>query len=296
MNIGFIGCGKMGGALIQGVIQNAQNKGIKNIDNIAISASSFENALAFCKNNSQGQRTIDFEHPKGYVSKQNVNITLVPCSNYEIAKKCSVVFLAIKPGLLPCVLKQINLPSSSVLVSMAAGVNTKAILSYLYPRDDWPPHTKIIRIMPNVAACIMQSMTGVYCNEYVEKQDKDVVIPLLECCGKVDLIKEDLMDALTAISGSGVAYCFMFMDALCDAAVRFGLSKQKAFLYAAQTLKGAADMVLLTKDTPANLKDSVCSPKGTTIEAVAKLEEKGFRSCIIEAATACYKKSLNMTK
>jgi len=159
-----------------------------------------------------------------------------------------------------------------------------------------------VRLMPNLPASVMAGMialardkenvliTDVYSERVAFVKD------FLSEAGKIEEVPETLMDAVTAVSGSGPAYGFMFIEALADAAVKLGMPRNQAYVYAAQTLKGAAEMVLQTGTHPAMLKDGVCSPAGTTIAAVAKLEECGFRNAVIAATEAAYEKSVSLGK
>ena len=128
----------------------------------------------------------------------------------------------------------------------------------------------------------------------ISAEEKATVKALLAKAGTVEEVSEKLMDCVTGISGSGPAYGFVFIEALADAAVKLGMPRNQAYIYAAQTLKGAAAMVLETKQHPASLKDGVCSPGGTTIAAVEKLEELGFRNAVIKAAVAATERSMEM--
>lgn len=156
------------------------------------------------------------------------------------------------------------------------------------------PH--IIRIMPNIPATVGEAMIALTPSPDVKKEDVDTVLALLSSAGKVEQVAEKLMDGVTAVSGSGPAYAFLFIEALADAAVRFGMPRKQAYVYAAQTLKGAAAMFLEDGRSVSELKDAVCSPAGTTIEGVISLERHGFRSAVIEAATAAYNKSVELGK
>ena len=171
-------------------------------------------------------------------------------------------------------------------MSMAAGLKIASIREACAVADavQW------VRIMPNLPAVVGEAMIGL-CGaaETLEK-----VKTLLSAAGKVEIVEEKLMDAVTAISGSGPAYCFLFIEALADAAVKLGMNRQQAYIYAAQTLRGAATMQLETGRHPADLKDGVCSPAGTTIAAVEALEQKGFRSAVMAAATAAYNRSVEL--
>ena len=188
----------------------------------------------------------------------------------------------------------------SVLISIVAGIQIESLENMLYSALPLETEEKralpIIRLMPNVSVLVEEGMIAFSSNDAVQPKEKDFVIDILEKTGKIELVPENLMDAVTAISGSGPAYGFLFIEALADAAVLLGIPRKQAYIYAAQTLKGAAEMVLETGEQPGVLKDSVCSPGGTTIEAVKKLEEKGFRSAIMEAAEAAFKKSRSLGK
>ena len=156
-------------------------------------------------------------------------------------------------------------------------------------------NVSFIRIMPNIPAIAGQAMIAICADpsepEAVTEKNVAIVSKLLSHAEQVDQVHEKMMDAVTAISGSGPAYAFMFIEALADAAVRMGMSRRQAYIYASQTLKGAAEMQLMTGSQPGELKDAVCSPAGTTIEAVKVLEDRGFRSAIMNAAEAAYEKA-----
>ena len=141
--------------------------------------------------------------------------------------------------------------------------------------------------MPNTPALVGEGMTGVSPNPLVEQDDLEKALELLSALGKTAVVPETMMDAVVAVSGSAPAYIFMMIEAMADGAVRLGMSRALAYKFAAQTVLGSAKMVLETEKHPGELKDMVCSPAGTTIEAVRVLENMGFRSCLIEAMDAC---------
>ena len=130
-------------------------------------------------------------------------------------------------------------------------------------------------------------MTAACANEYVTEEEKTYAMKILGAFGKVELVPERLIDAVVAVSGSSPAYVFMFIEAMADAAVAEGMPRAQAYQFAAQAVYGSAKMVLETGKHPAELKDMVCSPAGTTIEAVRVLEKEGFRSAVMEAMKAC---------
>jgi pyrroline-5-carboxylate reductase len=137
-------------------------------------------------------------------------------------------------------------------------------------------------------------MTGMCMNPYVKEEEACEVTKIFESFGRVEIVDEKLIDAVVGVSGSSPAYVYMFIEALADAAVLGGIPREKAYTFAAQAVLGSAKMVLETKEHPGKLKDAVCSPAGTTIEAVRILEEKGLRSAVIEAANAAVEVSKKM--
>ena len=146
---------------------------------------------------------------------------------------------------------------------------------------------KIVRTMPNTPALVGEGMTAACVNQYVTEEEKEYALRILSSFGKVELVPEHLIDAVVAVSGSAPAYVFMFIEAMADAAVAEGMPRAQAYAFAATVERCVAKMVLETGKHPGELKDMVCSPAGTTIEAVRVLEEKGFRSAVIEAMRAC---------
>lgn len=227
--------------------------------------------------------------------KAQVLADLLACTvaetNAEVVHKAAIVFLAVKPIFLLEVLEEAAqaakdaLCVSQIFVSMAAGVSLETM------RDTLGENAKIIRIMPNIPITVEEGVIALCATKNVSMAEIAEVSQIMEKAGLVETVEERLLRGITAISGSGPAYGFIFIEALADAAVRFGIPRENAIRYAAQTLKGAASMVLETGLHPAALKDMVCSPAGTTIEAVHVLEEEGFRSAIQKAAYAAYQKS-----
>jgi pyrroline-5-carboxylate reductase len=208
--------------------------------------------------------------------------------NVSLVLQSDVVFLAVKPSQLPYVLSEISpYCAGKVLVSVAAGVTLASVRGMI---ENTVP-AALVRVMPNIAAGVGEGMTALA----VEKGGREaeeaaaLVRELLSPGGPVERVDEGLMNCVTALSGSGPAYGFIFIEALADAAVSLGMPREKAYIFAAQTLKGASALVLESGRHPAALKDAVCSPAGTTIEAVRVLESGAFRSIIIEAvrSAAC---------
>ena len=209
--------------------------------------------------------------------------------NQEIAK-ADMIFLAVKPVYCEQVLREIKdkLTKDRIIVSIAAG-KTMAWLEEQLGKD-----TKIVRTMPNTPALVGEGITAVCPNEQVTDKELTQVCEVLESFGKAEVIKESMMDAVIAVSGSSPAYVFMFIEAMADAAVAEGMPRAQAYRFAAQSVLGSAKMVLETGKHPGELKDMVCSPAGTTIEAVRVLEQTGFRGSVMECMKACADKSRNM--
>ena len=177
-----------------------------------------------------------------------------------------------------------------VLVSMAAGVKTDKIAAM--SGGDYP----IIRIMPNIAASVGEAMILCTANEIATKAEIERFRSLMSKAGIIDMLDEKLFDAGCALSGSGPAFVFMFIEALADGGVACGLMRDKAINLAVQTVVGSAKLLQQTKEHPAALKDAVCSPAGTTIEGVAALENGGLRAATVNAVKAAYNRSVELGK
>ena len=208
-------------------------------------------------------------------------------SNKEAAAGSDYVIMAVKPQIYEAVLPELKsaLSPNTVVISIAPGKT----LSYLEER--LLPETKVVRLMPNTPALVGEGCTGVCRNKNVSEEEFSFVMKMLMGFGKAFEVKESQMDAVVAVSGSSPAYVFMLIDAMADGAVAEGLDRATAIKMAAQAVLGSAKMVLETGKHPGQLKDMVCSPAGTTIDAVAVLEEAGFRGSVIDAMSACAEKS-----
>ena len=150
--------------------------------------------------------------------------------------------------------------------------------------------------MPNTPAMVLEAMSALTPNEFVTAEELQTITEIFESFGKAEIVPESLMDAVTGVSGSSPAYVYLFIEAMADAAVADGMPRAQAYKFAAQAVYGSAKMVLETGRHPGELKDAVCSPGGTTIAAVAKLEEKGLRDAVISAQRCCVAKSKDMGK
>ena len=179
---------------------------------------------------------------------------------------------------------------ASLVVSIAAGITLDQLARAL------GHDRKIIRAMPNTPALVNAGMTSVTPNALVTPEDTADVLNIFRCFGEAEVIAEPMIHPVVGVSGSSPAYVFMFIEAMADAAVLGGMPRAQAYKFAAQAVMGSAKMVLETGEHPGTLKDMVCSPGGTTIEAVRVLEEKGFRAAVIEAMTKCMEKSEKLSK
>lgn len=261
MLIGFIGLGNMARAMIGGII----DKGVASPDEIMGSA--------------RTQETCD-------KVKREFDI-FTTTDNLKVATSVDILVLAVKPQMFADVLPGLNgvIKKDAVVVSIAAGKTLKDISGY------FGSGTKIVRLMPNTPAMVGAGITAVTPNENVKKDELDKVLKMCESFGNYEIIPEKNMDAFCAIAGSSPAYAFMYIEALADAGVKAGLPRAQAYRAAAQSTLGSAKLVLDTGKHPGVLKDMVCSPGGTTIEAVQVLEEAGFRAAVMDAVEACVEKA-----
>ncbi len=232
---------------------------------------------------------IDREKLLKLAEKTGVNIS---SSNKKVVETCPIIILAVKPNSYPSVLNEIkdSLNENHILISIAAGISIE------YIRKKTQGQCKIVRVMPNTPALVGEGAI-VVCKEHdLDEKQKRIVFEILSSLGMVQEVEEKYINAVTAISGSSPAYVYMFIEALADGGVMMGLSREQAYTLAAQAVLGAARMVLESQEHPGVLKDMVCSPGGTTIEAVYALEQKGFRGIIMEAVKKCAEKEKAMNK
>lgn len=264
MKIGFVGCGNMAKAIIQGILE----KGLVKAEDITASDKLEKVADAASK-------------------KLGIHGTT---SNIDAVTGADVIVLAVKPQFLEEVIADIRntVSENQLIISIAAG-KTMAWLDERFGKE-----VKLVRCMPNVAALVGEAMTSVSCNSLVTEEEQKTACELIGSFGRYEIVTENLMDAVIAVSGSSPAYVFMFIEAMADAAVAEGMPRDKAYQFAAQSVLGSAKMILETGKHPGELKDMVCSPAGTTIAAVKVLEEKGFRSAVIEAMEACAEKNRSL--
>jgi len=206
--------------------------------------------------------------------------------NRDAASRADVVVLAVKPQILDGVMKELSPALAGKLVlSIAAGV-TIAHLARLAPKG-----ARFVRVMPNTPVLVREGVSALSFGDGVSAQDQQLARRLFEAVGRAVVVEEKLMDAVTGLSGSGPAYVFMAIEALADGGVKMGLPRTVADLLAAQTVLGAARMVLETGEHPAKLKDRVASPGGTTIAGLHRLEQGGLRAALMAAVEAAAKRS-----
>ncbi len=265
MTIGFIGLGNMAKAMIGGIIR----------ENIVSGGSIL------------GYDTMDM------VCNQVAEMygIGIGSSNNDVASKADVLILAVKPQVIEDVIKDMasSVDEDTLVISIAPGKS----LSLLQERFavESGRKVRIIRCMPNTPALVGEGMTGYCVNEYVTEEDRKTGVSILSAFSKAEEVPEKLIPAVTSISGSSPAYVFILIEAMADQAVADGMPRAQAYKFAAQAVLGSAKMVLETGKHPGELKDMVCSPAGTTIEAVKVLEREGFRAAIEDAMEACTEKA-----
>lgn len=264
--IGFIGSGNMCTAMIGGILN----------------AKLIENNKIICSDHSDEKLEM--------ISKKYAVLTTK--DNQEVAKKADILVLSVKPQFYDIVIKEIKtvVKNDVIIVTIAAGQKIDRI-KYLFGNE-----IKVVRVMPNTPALVGEGMSAICPCPMISPEEEALICNIFNSFGKCEIIPENLMDVVTGVSGSSPAYIFMLIEAMADIAVAEGMQRDKAYKFAAQTVLGSAKMVLETKEHPGELKDMVCSPGGTTIEGVLKLEETGFRTSIQTAIQAAIKKSIDMGK
>jgi pyrroline-5-carboxylate reductase len=260
--IAFIGAGNMGEAIISGLIVSGSSKP-QNI----ICTDVRESRLDEIK------------------SEYGVRVT---ANNMEAVEASDIIVYAVKPQIMATVLEETadKLDMSKLVISIAAGVPMTAIESCLN-KD-----LRLIRVMPNIAAAVKEAASAIAAGGHATDEDVDLAMEIFNSIGKSVFLKENyLMDAVTGLSGSGPAYIFLIVDALADAGVKMGLSREEALFLSTQTVLGAAKLLMETHEHPGQLKDKVTSPGGTAIAGLAMLEEGGLRTTLIRGVEAATNRS-----
>jgi pyrroline-5-carboxylate reductase len=209
-------------------------------------------------------------------------------SNVEAVSQAEIIIYAVKPQIMARVLNETakKLDMSKLIISIAAGVPMEAIESCLNKQ------LRLIRVMPNIAAAVKEAATAVAAGKHASEEDIKLAMAIFDSIGKSVFIGENyLMDAITGLSGSGPAYIFLIVEAMADAGVKVGLSRQEALFLSAQTVLGAAKMLIETQEHPGQLRDKVTSPGGTAIAGLATLEEGGLRTTLIHAVEVATNRS-----
>ena len=262
--IGFIGCGNMGSAMVGGLIKS----GFQKKEDIIVSART-QASVDKIKNSFDVFGTTD---------------------NKYVAKNSDIVVFAVKPNMYKNVVEEVKeeLTKDKLIITIAAGISISNMEEWL------GSDAKIIRTMPNTPALVGEAMSGVCPNKNVSEEELKFTLDMFSSFGeRVEHAEKDF-HAFTGLCGSSPAYVFMFIEAMADGAVKMGIPRAKAYKMAAQSVLGSSKMVLETGKHPGELKDMVCSPAGTTIEAVEVLESLGFRNAAMQAVIKCSEKSKNM--
>lgn len=266
INIGFIGTGYMGTAMVEGIVKTAVIR-------------------------PENVRVYDIDKAKTGALNSRLGVAASP-SVEDVVEKSDVIILAVKPNVVKPVLESCRpgLNREKILISIAAGIPLKTYTEAV------GSDRKIIRAIPNTPAVIGEGMTLISFDKNINDSDLSTVKAILGCMSKVEILDEKLMSEVIALTSSSPAYVFMFIEAMADAAVLSGIPRNLAYKLAAQAVQGSARMVLETGKHPGELKDQVCSPAGTTIEAVKALEKNGFRYSVMNAMEECTRRARELGK
>jgi len=265
-NLGFIGAGNMSRGIINGVL----SAGLVAPECVVVS-------------------DIDQSQRESLAAAHKIGVFY---SNCEVASRADILFLSIKPQVYHAVIAEIkdSVRPNAIVVILAAGESLVSVRAKFGAKD-----IKLVKVMPNLPAQVNAGMTAICaedsCPEYAVAQ----LLAIFNKIGKAEVIPEHLFDAFTAVAGSSPAYVFMMIEAMADAGVKHGLSRSQAIEFSTQAVLGAAMMVQKAGQHPAMLRDSVCTPGGTTIDAVCELEKHGFRDAIIACVDACVQKYRELT-
>jgi len=265
--IGFIGAGNMAEALINGLISSKLFKS----NQILIT---------------------DVVKKRADHIKSTYKVNIAP-DNKLLSKESDIIVLSVKPAQVAKVVSEIKtaITSKKILISIAAGIPTTLISKLLKKKS------KIVRVMPNTPALVLAGASVLYCNENLTDKEKEKVKGIFESVGIAHIIEDEgLLNSVTGLSGSGPAYVSIFIEALADGGVKMGLPRDLAHKLAAQTVFGSAKMIIEGDAHPAQFKDKVSSPGGTTIEGIHHLEKGGFRSSTISAVEAATRRSKELSK
>jgi len=262
MKVGFIGGGNLGSSLVRGLLKSGALKA----KDIIVS---------------------DLDESKlKELNKLGIKTT---ADNKKLVKDCDAVFIAVRPDIVEAVLKEVeDISKDKLFVSVAARVSTKFIEARTKAR--------VIRVMPNICGAVAEMASCFSLGGRATPKDEELVERLLGNVGTIFKVEEKLMDAVTELSGSGPAYFYLFIKALQEAGVELGLSSEVALKLAAQTAKGAGEMVLMAGGSPDDLIKQVCTPKGTTIEGIKVLENRKVAEAIKETVKAAAKRAKELSR
>jgi len=263
-NIGFVGAGNMAGALIKGLLHSGT------VNPAQIQASDVRE-----------ERLAELAAAHAIATTND---------NAKLAAWADIVVLAVKPQVIDKVMGPIAkaIRPHALFVSIAAGVPIESLESRL------PPGTRVVRTMPNTAAIALAGATAIAPGTHASNEDLEIARQLFEATGRVVMLDESLLDAVTGLSGSGPAYIMLIIEALADGGVKVGLHRETALLLAAQTVYGSAKLLLETGEHPGRIKDSVTSPGGTAIAGLHTLEAGGLRTTLIDAVESATRRSIEL--
>ena len=259
--VGFIGTGNMGEALIHGLLHGH-----------------------LCRPEQIICSDVRPERLKAIREASGVRGT---SHNVEVVKQADIIILSVKPQIMKQVIEEITkyLDLSKLIISIAAGVPLETIESCAQKE------LKLVRVMPNICVSVREGASAIAAGKHIHKEDLMIAKAIFDSVGKSLFIEENLLDAVTGLSGSGPAYIFLMIDALADAGVKVGLSRSDSLILASQTVLGAAKMLIETGEHPGKLKDMVTSPGGTAIAGLHTLEEGGVRTTLINAVEVATQRS-----
>ncbi len=261
MKLGIVGFGNMAEAILGGILESGF------VSKEDVTASGKDDAMLAKASEKYG-----------------INVERDNC---KVVDSADVILLSVKPQILADVISEIKEVCSAdkLIISIVAG-KTQAWLA-----ENFGCSHKVVRCMPNTPALVGEGCTGICFSDSVTGDEKEFALKMFNCVGKAIEVPEKLMDVVVGVSGSAPAYVFMFIEAMADGAVAMGMPRPQAYEFAAQAVLGSAKLMLETGKHPGELKDMVCSPGGTTIEAVRVLEEKGLRSAVMDAVIRCTERS-----
>lgn len=265
--LGLIGAGNMGSAILRGMLDAGYVKASQ---------------MVVCDASRRRMEELSEEIPGAIYCDEPI----------DLVEQCDMVILALKPHQIQSLLDNVRQAlDGKAIISIAAGWTTDMLAQALEDTT-----ATYLRVMPNTPAMVGEGMTALCDDTTFSKDDFDFAKGIFDAVGRTVVLPERLFDGVVAISGSSPAYIFMLIEAMADAGVKEGLPRTCAYEMAAQSVLGSALMVLSSGTHPASLKDAVCSPGGTTIEAVEVLERKGFRAAVMDAMGACAEKSRQMSR